>query len=79
MKFEVEDPFYRICVPNEMKDVNLKLSNMINGINEPKTLIKHISCECRYTNDGKKCYTKQKWSNGKCQCKRQKPLKRCIS
>lgn len=66
MKVEVEDPFCRICVPNEMEDVNLKLSNMINGINEPKTLIKYISCEYRYTYDGKKCYTKQKWSNSKC-------------
>ena len=42
-------------------------------------LIKYISCEYRYTYDGKKCYTKQKWSNGKCQCKSQKPLKRRIS
>ena len=35
----MEDPFDRICIPNKMKDVNLKVFNMIKGINESKTLI----------------------------------------
>ena len=39
----VEDPFGGICVPNRMEDVNLKLFNMIKGINRSKTLAKHIS------------------------------------
>ena len=36
-----------------------------------KTLKKHISCECKYKNDGRKCYSNQKWSNDKCrsECK----------
>ena len=29
--------------------------NMITGINESKKLTKHISCECKYRFDGKKC------------------------
>ena len=28
---------------------------MIKGINESKTLAKHISCECRCEFDGRKC------------------------
>ena len=28
--------------------------NTITGINESKTLTKHISCECKYRFDGKK-------------------------
>ena len=39
-----KDPFGRICFPNKMKDVNLKVCNMIKGINESKTLAKHVSC-----------------------------------
>ena len=50
----IDDPFGRICVPNKIEDINLKLFNMINGINESKTLSKHVSCECRYKFDGKK-------------------------
>ena len=41
---------------------------MIKGINESKTLVKQISCECRCEFDGRKCNSKQKWNNHKCQC-----------
>ena len=51
----VEDLFGRICVPNEIEDLNSKVFNMIKGINESKTLVKHISSECRCKLDGRKC------------------------
>ena len=40
----------KVCVPNKTKDLNLSVFNMIAGINELKTLTKHISCEykCRF-------------------------------
>ena len=40
---------------------------MSTRINESKTLIKHISCECKL--DGKKFNSDQKKNNDKCQCK----------
>ena len=33
---------------------------MITGINESKTLMKHISCTCRCISDGRKCNSSQK-------------------
>ena len=42
-----------------------KVLNIIKGINESKTLIKHISCEFRYEFHGKKRNSKQKWNNDK--------------
>ena len=36
----VEDPSGRICVPNKMEDLNLKVLNMINGINQLKVIAK---------------------------------------
>ena len=36
----------KVCVPNETADLNLSVFNMITGINESKTLTKHMSCEC---------------------------------
>ena len=33
----------KICVPNKTEDLNLSVLNMITGINESKTLGKHIS------------------------------------
>ena len=40
----------KACVPNKIEDLNLSLFNTIAGINESKTLIKHISreCKCRF-------------------------------
>ena len=43
---------------------------MITGINELKTLTKHISCECKCKFDGRKCNSDQWWNNEKCQCKK---------
>ena len=39
----VEDPRGKICDPNKMEDLNLKVFNMIKGINKSKTL----AIECR--------------------------------
>ena len=38
------------------------------GINESKTLRKHISCEFKYRIDGKKCDFNESWNNDKCRC-----------
>ena len=74
----VEDPFGRICVPNKIEDVNLKMFIMIKGIHESQTLIKHILCECRCEFDGRQCNLNQQWNNDKCQCECKKPIKHCI-
>ena len=32
----------KVCIPNKTEDLNLSLFNMIKGINESKTLAKHM-------------------------------------
>ena len=56
----------KVRVPNKTEDLNLSMFNMITGINESKTLTKHISCECKSKFDGKKCNSYQWWNNDKC-------------
>ena len=66
-----EDPSGRISAPNNTKDANLNVFNMITGVNESKIFIKYISCKrrCQLTVfDGRKCYSKQKWNKDECQC-----------
>ena len=41
---------------------------MIAGINESKTLTKHISCKCKCKFDGRKCNSNQKRSNDNYRC-----------
>ena len=44
----------KLCVPNKTKDLSLSEFNMVAGINELKTLTKHISRECKCKSDGRK-------------------------
>ena len=46
---------------------------MVTGINESKTLKKHISfkCECKF--DDRKCNLNQNWNNDKCPCECENP------
>ena len=50
----LNDLFNKVCFPNKTEDLNLSVFNMITGINESKTLAKHISCKyiCKF--DGTK-------------------------
>ena len=59
----------KVCVLNKTEDLNLKVFNMITGINESKTL-KHISCESKCKFDWRKCNSDQWWNNDKCECKK---------
>ena len=49
----LNDLFNKVCVPNKIEDLNLSVFNMITGINELKSLTKHISCEYKCKFDGK--------------------------
>ena len=55
-----------VCVPNKIEDLNLSVLNMITGINESKTLTKHISCKFKCRFHGRKCNSNQWWNNDKC-------------
>ena len=50
-----------VYVPNKTEDLNLNVFNTITGINESKTLIKHISCECKCKFEKRKCNSNQWW------------------
>ena len=56
----------KVCIPNKTEDLNLSVFNMITGINESKTLTKHISCKCKCKFDGTKCESNLWWNNNKC-------------
>ena len=44
----------KVCVPNNTKDLNISIFNMITGVNESKIKKKHISCECECKFDRRK-------------------------
>ena len=56
----------KVCVSSKAEDLRLSVFNMILEINSPKTLTKHISCDCKCKFDGRKCNSGQWWNNDKC-------------
>ena len=63
---------FQVFVLNKIEDLNLSVFNIMTGINESKTLIKHISFECKCKFHGRKCYSDQWWKNDRCwyECKK---------
>ena len=52
----------------KQKNVNVKVFNMITRLNEAKTYVKHISCDCKCKFNSTMCGSNQKWNNDICQC-----------
>ena len=66
----INDLSNKVCVPNKSEDLNISVFNMIEGINELKTLAKQISFEWKCKFDGRKCDSSHKWNNDKSWCER---------
>ena len=67
----------KVCGPSKTEDLNLRVFNMITGINESKILTKHVSCKCKCKFDSRKCNLNQNWNNNQCWCKCKNPPKHC--
>ena len=65
----VDDLSTKICILSKIEYVKVIVFNVITKINEPKTLVKHISCNCKCKFDSTTCNSNQTWNNDKCQCK----------
>ena len=56
----MNDPYAKICIPNVVKDLNVKVFNLISRTNE--------TCKCKCRLDASVCNNKQCWNDDKCQC-----------
>ena len=57
----VDDLYTKMSVLSETEGIiNIKVFNMITKINEAKTLVKHISCDCKCKFNSTTCNSNQK-------------------
>ena len=61
-------PYLQICVPEETKEINVKVFNMITNKNEAKATTEHISCDFKRKFNSTICNSSQQWNNEICQC-----------
>ena len=61
----INDPYAKICVPEKIKNTNVKVINLISRTNETRHIKWHKTCKCRCRIDASICNNKQRWSEGK--------------
>ena len=59
-------PYAKICVPDVIKDLNVKVFNLISRTNDTRFIKRHEKCKCRL--DTIICNNKQRWNKNKCRC-----------
>ena len=64
----ISNPYSRVCVPNIVKNVTLKIFDLISQQNKIKQIIFHESCKCVCRLNEIVCNNKQKWNKHKCRC-----------
>ena len=64
----INDPNAKICVPNVIKDLNVKVFHLMSRTNKTRHINWHETCKCKCRLDASVCNNKQQCNNDKCQC-----------
>ena len=62
----INDPYAKICVPDVIKDLNVKVFNLMSRTNETRHIEWHETCKCKCRLDASVCNNKKRWNNDKC-------------
>ena len=58
----INNPYAKICVPDVMKNLNVKVFNLMSRTNETRFIKWHETCKCICRLDGIICNNKQRWN-----------------
>ena len=64
----LDDPMAKLCVPNVIKRVNMKVYNFLMRLNETRNVLWHEICKCVCRLDSSVCNSKQIWNSDTCSC-----------
>ena len=64
----INDPYAKIWVPDIVRNLNVKVFNVISLTNETRSIKWHESCKCICRLNKVICNYKQKWNKEKCRC-----------
>ena len=61
-------PYAKICLPDVIKNLNVKVFNLISRTNEPTFIEWHEICKCECKFRENVFNNKQRWNKNKCRC-----------
>ena len=64
----INDPYAKLCVPDIIKNINVKVFNLMSRINETRQIIWHETCKCTCRLTSAVYNSRQIWNEDKCGC-----------
>ena len=64
----IDDPYAKLCVPDIIKNINVKVFNLMSRINETRQIVWHETCKCICRLTSAVCNSRHVWNKDKCGC-----------
>ena len=64
----INNPYAKICVPDAIKDLNVKVFNLMSKTNETRFIEWHETWKCKCRLGAIVCNNKHRWNKNKCRC-----------
>ena len=64
----INNPMAKLCVPNIIKRIDMKVYNFLMRLNETRNVLWHESCKCVCKLNSPVCNNKQIWNSDTCRC-----------
>ena len=64
----INDLYAKLCVPDVVKNLNIKVFNLMSRTNETRHIEWHETCKYKCRLDESVYNNKQRWNEGKCRC-----------
>ena len=61
-------PYAKICIPNVVKNLSVKVFNLMSRTNEKIHIEWHETCKCECKFGANPCNNRQRWEKDKCRC-----------
>ena len=65
---DINGPYTKISVPNIIKNINVRVFNLMPRTNETRHIKWNETCKCKCRLDVSVCNNKQRWNEDKCRC-----------
>ena len=66
----INNPYAKLCVPDIIKNINVRVFNFMSRINETRHIIWHETWKCICRLSASVCNNRQRWNEDKCRCER---------
>ena len=63
---DINNTYAKLCVPDIVKNMNIKIFNLLSKNNKMRCASWHETCRCKYRLDAIVCNDRQRWNSDKC-------------